>query len=166
MKKILLIMIILGGAWWHYYGQNELSNESIDKFYAQQMDATLRRNPEALCNQLAEDYYSTGVTVTLAGRISEEADKELSCNNMKRTYDEFENIGKALGGIAQLDHDHKISSITISSDKKSATVETAFRLNVAGKLMQMSGVTTDTLVKRKGEVKLLKTNYKMKILTP
>lgn len=165
MKKILLIVIILGGAWWHYYGQNELSNESIDQFYAEQMRATLSRNPGALCEQLAEDYRGIGVTSTLAGRISEDADKEVSCTNMHQTYAEFEKIGKAMGGIAQIDYDHRIQSITIAPDKKTAKVETAFKMNIAGSIMQISGVSTDTLVKRKGKVKLQKSDFKMKIKT-
>jgi len=67
-------------------------------------------------------------------------------------YAAIKGIGDRMGGMAQLDYAQDIASIKISSNKKTATVETTFSLDIAGEAMKLRGSSTDTLVRHNGIV--------------
>ena len=67
MKNVFLLALVAGGGWWYWQGGRVLSEESIKGFYQQQAMATLNRNPEALCSQLAPDYQSSSVFISTEG---------------------------------------------------------------------------------------------------
>jgi hypothetical protein len=68
-----------------------------------------------------------------------------------------------MGGMLQLDYNYQIQKITISSDKKSAVVETSFTLNIAGSLMNFNASSVDTLIRRNGKVMLLRSEGKTRL---
>jgi hypothetical protein len=156
MKKVLLLVLVAGGGWWYFQGGRVLSEESVKDFYQQQAMATLNRNPEALCNQLASDYQSSSVLISSEGRAKQEENKKQSCDALTGMYASFEELGEKMGGMLQLDYDYKIRKITISNDKKSAVVEASFTLDVAGSIMNFSGSSVDTLIRRNGKVMVLR----------
>jgi hypothetical protein len=163
MKKFLLLVLVVGSGWWHFHGWRILSEQSVNDFYHQQAIATLSRNPELLCNQLATDYKSSVVFISAEGRAVQEANKTQSCDALIEMYANFEKIGAQMGGMLQLDYNYQIQKITISSDKKSAVVETSFTLNIAGSLMNFNASSVDTLIRRNGKVMLLRSEGKTRL---
>ena len=163
MKKLFLLVLVVGGGWWYFHGARVLSEESVNGFYQQQAIATLSRNPEALCNQLAPDYQSSSVLIGTGGGAKQEANKKQSCEALAEMYANFEKLGEKMGGMLQLDYDYKIQKITISSDKKTAVVEASFTLDVAGTIMNFNGSSVDTLIRRNGKVMVLRSEGKTRV---
>lgn len=163
MKNVFLLALVAGGGWWYWQGGRVLSEESIKGFYQQQAMATLNRNPEALCSQLAPDYQSSSVFISTEGRAKQEENKKQSCDSLNGMYANIEELGDKMGGLLQLDYDYKIKRITISDDKKTALVETSFTLDVAGSIMNFSGSSVDTLIRRNGKVMVLRSEATMRV---
>lgn len=162
-KLLVLIVALVGGSWWYFQGGRVLSEESVTQFYQQHTIATLSRKPEALCSQLATDFQSSVVMFAGGGRTLQEANKEQTCEALSAMFDNFEMLGEKMGGILQLDYDHRIKEITLSKDKKMATVETTFTFDVAGSIMNMQGSSVDTLVRRNGRVMVLQSEGKTQV---
>jgi hypothetical protein len=157
MKKlILLILIAAVGGWWHFSASRKLSENHVNEFYRNFQSATLERKPEKLCNLLADDFTSNE-TVSLGGQIhTDSSNKAEACEGYVKLYDSFQMMGKAMGGMVQLDSNFSINSVSISPDKKTATVDFSSTLDVAGKTMKMTGQSTDTLIRRNGKTLLLR----------
>lgn len=83
-----------------------------------------------------------------------EADKAQACEGYHETYRLFKTIGDRLGGMAQLDYKQEIKKIEIAADRKSAIVEMRYSLDVAGSVMKLRTLSTETLVRRNGKVLL------------
>lgn len=163
MKTVLVLVLIAGGGWWYFEGGRTLSEKSVNDFYEQQAVATLSRDPEALCDQLGAEYQSSAVITSIEGRAQEKANKDQSCQSLNAMYENFHQLGEKMGGTLQLDYDYKIQKITISKDKKTATVETSYTLDVAGSLMNFEGTSVDTLIRRNGKVMALRSEGKTRV---
>ena len=156
MKKVLLITILAGAAWWYFAGGLSISEAQVNDFYRTTEVATLERKPGDLCNLLAEDFSSTG-SVALGGQSrTESQSKSQTCEGYAAMYAAWEKLGEKMGGTLQLDSKYEIHSIAISPDKKTAKVDISSSLDVAGTLTNIRSRSTDTLVRRSGKVLLLR----------
>jgi nitrous oxide reductase len=164
MRKFILIAVLLGGAWYYFIGGRKLDDQLVREYYQQQVHATLDRNPEALCNQLHTDFSGTESVVIAGQRQSRSLNKDQACEAAHKTYEIIDKIGEKMGGIAQLDYNQEIAGITLSDDKKTATVESSYSLDIAGSVMQMRGSSVDTLVRSNGKVLMLKSDTKSRLL--
>jgi hypothetical protein len=160
MKKILLVLLALAGAWWYFVSSRTLTEERVGTFYQDMERATLDREPKAICALLAEDFETSG-TVEIGGRTEESTqDRAQTCEAYVKLYDMFEKLGDKMGGLLQLDSRYEIHSIRISPDKKTATVDISTALDVAGTIMNIRSRNTDTLIRRNGKVLLLRSEGK------
>jgi hypothetical protein len=156
MKKLIFIAIMAAGAWWHFVGGRKLSEDDVNHFYRDYQAATLQRKPDVLCTLLADDYQSTG-TVAAEGQVrADSLNKQQTCESFQKLYDTWDKLGEKLGGILQLDSHYTIHDISISADKKSASVDISTSLDVGGSIMNIRSHSTDTLVRRNGKVLLLR----------
>lgn len=156
MKKLVLVILIAGTAWWYFVGGRKLTEEHVGSFYRDLEVATLERKPEDICALLASDFQSTG-TVTVGSKTRPNAqDKSQTCNAYRDLYATWEKLGERMGGTLQLDSDYTIHSIAISPDRKTATVDISTSLDVAGSIMNIRSRSTDTLIRRNGKVLLLR----------
>ena len=164
MRKVLLIAVLLGGAWYYFVGARRLDDQLVREYYQQQVRATLERNPEALCNQLHADFSGTESVAVAGQRQSRSTNKEQACEAAHKTYEIIDRIGEKMGGTAQLDYNQEIEAITLSDDKKTATVESSYSLDIAGSVMQVRGSSVDTLIRSNGKVLMLKSDSKSRFL--
>lgn len=158
MKKILLIVLAAGAAWWYFVGGRRISEDQVNAFYRDLEVATLQRKPDDLCALLAPEFQSSG-SVNLAGQRqanAQDQDKDQTCGAYRDLYASWEKLGEKMGGTLQLDSSYTIHSVTLSPDRKSATVDISTSLDVAGTLMNIRSRSTDTLVRRNGRVLLLR----------
>lgn len=150
MKKIVLFVLIAAGVWWYFVGSRTLSEEAVRSFYQQQEIATLSRDPERLCALLDEDFQATGIGASGSSRNGE-ADKTQTCNGYREMYQSFEALGDKMGGILQLDYSYTLHNIELASDKKSATVDVSYSLDVAGSIMNIQVRSTETIIQKLGK---------------
>lgn len=158
MRKLVLIALLGGASWWYFIGGRALSEEKVTDFYRQVEHASLSRDPEGLCKLLSNDFESTG-TVSAAGQSTTSTmNKVQTCDAYVQLYDTFDKLGNAMGGMVQLDSSYEIHEITISDDKKTATVDISTSLDVAGSVMQIKARSTDTLIRQNGKVLMLRSD--------
>jgi hypothetical protein len=163
MKRIVLLLCLAGAGWWYFVESNRLSEKDVRDFYAAQVVATLDRKPEELCKLLADDY-SGKVTTSVAGqRTTSDHDKGAACQSAHDLYESFDKIGEKMGGIVQLDFNQELGVIVIAPDRRSASIETTFTFDVAGAVMNMTGTSTDVLVRRHGRTLMLSTESKLSL---
>lgn len=159
MKKISLLVITFGIAgWWFLVGGRTISDAHVRDFYREQEHATLSRQPEALCALLDDRFKSTGTVSLLEHKSRESQDKAQACNALAELYHTWADLGEKMGGILQLDSSYTIHSITISADGRSATADVSTSLDVGGSMMHIRSRTTDTLIRKNGAVKLLRSD--------
>lgn len=157
MKILLVIVAIAIGAWWYFVGGRKVAETDVRGFYQAYEEATLSRQPDALCALLAEGFEASG-TVALGGasRASSQTKKQ-TCDGYRDLYAAWEKLGEKMGGTLQLDSNYEISNVTVAADGKSATAEVSSSLDVAGSVMNFKSHTRDTLIRRNGRVLLLRT---------
>ena len=165
MNRLVLLLLVFGGGWWYFHGGRVIGDADVRDFYQLDEMALLKRDPDALCSFLAPDYRSEETAITLEGRQTESGDKAKSCEAYRQLFQSFEQIGAAMGGMVQLDHDYSVDRILLAPDRKSATAETRFRLNVAGSVMQFGGATLDTLIRRNGKMLLFSRQSKVRVIS-
>lgn len=154
VRPLLLIAVLAVVGWYYFIGGRRISEDQISAFYQKQAEATLSRNPEALCGLLADEFEGHSSGVVYGQRVAATQNKAQTCESYRQMYGGIAEIGDKLGGIAQLDYQHDIEEVSISADSKSATASVRYNLNVAGNLMRYRGRSTDTLVRRAGRVLL------------
>jgi hypothetical protein len=150
MKKIVLFVLAAAGAWWYFVGSRTLSEESVLSFYQQQEAATLSRDPEKLCALLDEAFQAKVIAVPGSTRGGE-ANRAQTCDGYRAMYQGFEALGDKMGGILQLDYNFTLHKIELAPDKKSATVDVSYSLDVAGSIMHIRTRSTETIIQKLGK---------------
>jgi len=154
MKKILLVVLVGAAAWWYFAGGRTLSEENIAQFYRDHEAATIGRNPDALCAELAEDFVSIG-SLTAGGQSHpQNRRKPEICSGYRSQYEAWDKLGEKMGGALQLDSTYKVNSIQIASDRMSAVVDVSSTLDVAGTITNIRSQSKDTLIRKNGKVLL------------
>jgi hypothetical protein len=156
VKKLILAVLVAGLGWWWFIGGRQVNEEHVHDYYRLVDRATGMRDPKQHCDLLHDDFQSSGVVSTAAGRMTSSVDKKQSCEAYVQLYDTFEKLGAKMGGIVQLDSHYEIHSIEISPDRKTANVDLSYSLDVAGSLMNIRSRSTDTLVRRNGQMLMLR----------
>ena len=160
MKKVLIIALLAAVGWWYFVSSRTLSEERVNAFYGEFERASLERKPNEICDMLADDFESTG-TVSAGGRShTTSQNREQACKAYVDLYQSFEKLGDRMGGMVQLDSSYQIHGITLSPDRKVATVDVSTSMDVAGSVMNIRSRSTDTLIRRSGKVLMLKSEGK------
>ncbi len=155
MKKIFLVALAAVGFVAFYVHGSKLSEEQVRDYYQKLERATLERKPEDICALLADNYRASG-TVYAGGQSSTfTQNKAEACENARKLYASWQEIGNKKGGLLYLDYDYEIHSIAISPDQKTATVSISYSMDVSGTLMRIRSSGTETLIRRFGKVREL-----------
>ena len=160
MKKVLIIALLAAVGWWYFVSSRTLTEERVNAFYGDLERATLERKPDALCEMLADDFESTGTVSAGEGSKTVSQNREQACQAYVDLYQSFDKLGEKMGGMLQLDSTYQIHGITLSPDKKTATVDVSTSMDVAGSVMNIRARSTDTLIRRSGKVLMLKSEGK------
>lgn len=152
MKKLAVIALATWGLWWYFVGGRTITTEHVEDYYRKYEHALLSRNPDGLCQLLDDKFQGSDTTTVLGQEMTTNTDRAKACASFHETFETIKDVGNKLGGIAQLDSDYDIESISISPDRKSAKVVISYSLDVAGRFMQIRSQSTETLVRRNGKV--------------
>jgi hypothetical protein len=150
LKKIVLLIIAIGAAVWYFDIGRKMTEASIRESYQQQLDALQRFDAEPLCAALASDYTAT-VTTRGSGAAPQSKNKSEACSELARSLGRMKTLSKRTGGMLEPDYDFDIQSITLSPDRKLATVEidSAMRL---GDMTLSRGHSIEHLIRRNGRI--------------
>ena len=152
MRLLGLIVVLFGVAGYYLFGGRTITPEEVAEFYDRQYRATMKRDPKALCDLLADDYVGVGTTINAGRRIRETVDKKQSCEATQSFFDDLAKLGAARGGILRLGYRQDIGNVSIADDKRSAKVDSEFKMTVSGRLMIFESTSVDTLVRKRWRV--------------
>ena len=157
IKKLLLIALLLGGALWYWHERTTLSEDKILAYYDQVGEVLEARDPDGLCKLLADDYQGSDSSSFGEEQGAErQFDKTQACNATREMYARFNGADKNVSSLLNLKYSYKINNIKISPDKNTATVDVSYSLATAGNFMQIESHSIDTLIRKKGQTLLLK----------
>src|SRR4051812_28224906 len=108
MKKLILVVVVVFGAWWYFVEGRRLSEEHVRAFYRDVEVATLERKPQDLCALLANDFESTGPVAMGGQSRTETQNKARTCEAYRSLYQSWETLGEKMGGTLQLDSTYTI----------------------------------------------------------
>ncbi|HEX6610948.1 MAG TPA: hypothetical protein VF051_09245 [Hyphomicrobiaceae bacterium] len=151
MKKAILLVVLAALAWWYFDGSRRLSEEAIREHYREQLEATASFDTERLCAAMAEDYRANDVSHGPQGQQKLTMDKAQACDSLSQSLGMFKQLSDASGGKFLLDIAYEIKSITISADKKSASVDGLSTFKLGDRLVARTR-GTDRLIRRNGTI--------------
>ena len=149
----LATLLIVLGSWYFHFGR-QMSQKSVAGFYNEQMRMMAAMQAEPLCNTLAEDYRVVDVNFSAAGTQRREADKHAACENLGKSFGNFQQLSHISRGLLAPSFANKIKSITLSEDEKLATVEGTMTVKL-GKVLISRTRFTERLVCRNGTIRSL-----------
>ncbi len=158
MKKIIFLVLVATGAWWYFIGGRTLSEESVRSFYEQQQAATLKRDPEKICALLDKEFRAQEMDFS-GNNVKAAMGKTEACDTTRLMYQSFEELGNKMGGPLQIDYSYTLHNIELSEDKKSATVDVSYSLDIAGSIMNIRSRGTETIIQKLGKPLLLKSEF-------
>lgn len=166
LRMLIVAVAILAAGSYYLFGGRKLDQEGVDDFYKQDLHATFSRDPELACKLLADNFQGTSVSVMAGQRMTATQDKKQACAAYAEFWQSVTDIGKSMGGIAQLDYTHEVESVEFSPDRKTAIVHVKYSMDIAGRMMRVRGKAVDTLIRRHGRVFRFKSEQHDNIVTP
>lgn len=160
MKKLITIVILIvitTATWWFFIGGRTLSEARVNSFYQDIETAILEKDADTLCGKLATDFQGSGTLLFGEQQRSDQLNKTQACEDLTELQRTYDMLNKKMGGMLAVSHTHMIHRISLSPDKRTATVEITHTLNVGGNLLSVNAHSTDTLIRKNGKTLLLKT---------
>lgn len=160
MKKLiaLVILIVIATAtWWFFIGGRSLSEARVNSFYQDVETAILEKDADTLCGKLATDFQGSGTLLFGEQQRTDQINKTQACEDLAELQRTYDMLNKKMSGMLPISHNHMIHRISLSPDKRTATVEITHTLNVGGNLLSVNAHSTDTLIRKNGKTLLLQT---------
>lgn len=158
MRFFLFLAIVAGTGWYWLVGSKRISEDDVNAHYKAQMHAFADRDAKAMCDALDDAFHGSDTTVSVAGRVEESTDKSQTCAKIEQFFADAKKMGSVLPGGFQIDTDVHIRSITLSADKKQATVQVSSTYKLGNPqilLMKFSSEQTDTFIRKNGALRLV-----------
>jgi len=150
MKKVILLIIVIAASVWYFDISRKMTETSIRESYQAQMAALQRFDAEQLCNSL-DDSYSATVVERGSGETSTANDKAGTCAELTRTMRRFKTLSERTGGMIEPDYDYQIRSISLSPNRKLATVEVDTKVRMGNMTLARSS-SVEHLIRRNGRI--------------
>lgn len=164
-KKLLLAGLIAFGAWWHFHGGRQMSEESINAQFQAESAALAKFDGAFLCDQLDEAYRDEGVSFTLGGTQRHSRSKSDSCREMDEAFAAFKRLDALSEGAIRMSFDHRIIDVELSPDRKTAKIEAVGTIRMAGRLISKTHYV-DELIRRNGQILHASSNSKSWVYVP
>ena len=151
MLKVILLIVLIAAAVWYFDISRRMTETEIRQSYQAQVEALQRFDAKPLCDSL-DDGYSASVTMRDAGAPAKAQDKTTACAELTRALRRFKTLSERTGGMIEPDYDYRIQSITLSPDRKLATVEVASSMRIGDMTLARSR-SVEHLVRRLGRIR-------------
>jgi hypothetical protein len=161
MGKIIFLILVGLGAWWYQVGGRQLSDEQVRAFYQQQEAAFVGRLPEKLCDALDDQFYVERQISSSDQSFLKNTNKSQICEEYKEMYKNIDALEKRNGVKLPIEYSYLIYKVEIAPDKKSAVVDIWYALDVANSLINIRSRLTETLIRKNGKVKVVRSDGTM-----
>lgn len=151
MKKVILLIVLIAAAVWYFDTSRRMTEAAIRESYQTQVEALQRFDAEPLCESL-DDAYSASVSMRGAGASAKTQDKAAACAELTRALRRFKTLSERTAGIIEPDYDYEIQSITLSPDRKLATVEVSSSMRIGDMTLARSR-SVEHLIRRLGRIR-------------
>lgn len=151
MMKVILLIALIAAAVWYFDIGRRMTESEIRESYRTQVEALQRFDAKPLCDSL-DNRYSGSVTMRNAGAPAKTQDKATACAELTRTLRRFKTLSERTGGMIEPDYDYRIQSITLSPDRKLATVEVSSSVRIGDMTLARSR-SVERLVRRLGRIR-------------
>ncbi|WP_201314505.1 hypothetical protein [Dyella sp. EPa41] len=163
MKKLILLAILAGLAWWYFDHSRRMTDADIRASYEADMDAMRRFDGEFLCMRMSDDY--AGSETSRQDDTEAHFDKAGQCQRIKQSIAAMQQLSVATGGRLALKIDYEIKSIELSPDRKRAEVQTTSSATL-GDMTIARDRTTDHLIRRNGRILSIASEARVWTYTP
>ena len=150
MKKAILLLIVIAAAVWYFDISRNMTETSIRESYQAQMAAMQRFDAKPLCDGLDDSYLAT-VAMRGTGGASMALDKAATCADISSTLRRFKLLSERTGGMIEPDYEYELRSITLSPNRKLATVEVATTMRM-GEMTMARSSSIEHLIRRNGRI--------------
>lgn len=150
MKKLILLAVLAGLAWWYFDQSRRMTETHIRESYAADMDAMRRFDADSLCARMSDDYEGTESSRQQDDE-TQHFDKAGQCARIRESLSGMQRISAATGGRLAMEIDYEIKSIELSPNRKQATVQSVSTARLGGMTLARER-TTDHLVRRHGRI--------------
>ncbi|WP_130618144.1 hypothetical protein [Dyella amyloliquefaciens] len=165
MKKLILLAILAGLAWWYFDHGRRITEADVRASYEADMDATRRFDGDFLCARISDDFAGSEVSRQDGEDFEEHFDKAGQCKRIKRSIEAMQQLSVATGGRISLKIDYEIKNIEFSPDRKRATVQTVSTAKL-GDMTLARDRTTDHLIRRNGRILSIASEARVWTYTP
>ena len=148
VKKIILLVIVIAAAVWYFDLSHKMTETAIRKSYQTQFEALQRFDPKPLCDVLDDDYTAT----VKAHGAAKAKDKASACAELTRGLRRLKTLSDRTAGLLEPDYDFEIKSISLSADRKFATVEVSSTMRLGDMTLARSR-QIDHLISRMGRIR-------------
>ncbi|WP_114241493.1 hypothetical protein [Dyella sp. C9] len=165
MKKLILLLVLAGLAWWYFDVSRRMTDAQIRSAYDDTIAAMRRFDADALCNQLSDDFSGDEVTREGGSTTEQHYDKQRLCDRIRKSTALTQRISAATGGLVEPDVDVEIKNIELSKDRKEAIVQTVSTTRL-GDMTLGRDRSTERLIRRNGHILRTGGESKVWVYTP
>ncbi len=151
MKKLILLAILAGLAWWYFDVCRRMTEEQIRESYTQQTEAIRQFDAESLCRRLSDDFHGSQSTQMGGKSVEQVFDKKALCDQQSKSIALMKRISDASGGFVTLEIEVEIKSVELSPNRKQATVQTVSTARLGDRTLSRDR-TTEYLIRRDGHI--------------
>ncbi|EIL99812.1 hypothetical protein RHOFW104T7_07735 [Rhodanobacter thiooxydans] len=151
MKKVILLIVLIAAAVWYFDISRRMTEAAVRESYQTQVEALQRFDAEPLCDSLDKGY-SESVVMRGASAPAKMQDKATACAELTRTLRRFKTLSERTAGMIEPDYDYEIQSITLSPDRKQATVEISSTMRIGDMTLARSH-SVEHLIRRLGRIR-------------
>ncbi|MDR2689481.1 MAG: hypothetical protein LBB76_06950 [Azoarcus sp.] len=165
MKKIIFLIFAGYGIWFAAVGGKRLDEDIVRDFYRQAADALINNDSEAYCKLIDDDMHGNSKfwmpsRPTIPSAFQQFGKKE-ACDSLA-VIQQMKEQAQLLAGISlHINYEYTIESISISPDRKTATVELhdEFRIGTEREAMLiMRSRQTNQIRRNLGRAKIFHSN--------
>lgn len=149
MKKLILLAILAGLAWWYFDHSRRMTEADIRASYEADVDAMRRFDSGFLCARMSDDY--AGSETSRQDDTEEHFDKAVQCQRIKQSIAAMQQLSVATGGRLALKIDYEIKAIELSPDRKRADVQSVSTAKL-GDMTIGRDRSIDHLIRRNGRI--------------
>lgn len=156
MRKLIVSICVLaaaaGGMFAIQRRMSQLDDDIVYAHYQDEVNAMRRLDAKALCGMMAKDYRHVEIERTAQGEARIELGRDDACTAIQASMRGLYKIAKPMK-IAP-DVKYTIESVTLSPDRRQATVKLRTSLKI-GRRVSIESTGTETLVRTLGEVRAI-----------
>lgn len=147
MLKWVLGAILIVLAAWYFEFSRTMTEESIHERYRELAAAMRKFDGETICAAMAPQYSQ----VTVMNGRREAKNKLEACDDTIESMSKLQRLSEVTRGLLEPDFEYDIKKITLSGNKKTATVEVVTKVMLGDNVI-MRGRSTETLIRRNGRI--------------